>query len=73
MKAQVYIITIFAGLLLFACQSTADEQVQKDLISNTEDQRRLVVIIDSLEKVVYDDNFDLDEGCIKVRSRNATG
>ena len=62
MKTQVYLITIFAGIFLFSCQSAADEQVQKDLLSNTEDQRRLTVIIDSLEKVVYDENFDLDEG-----------
>lgn len=63
MKAHIYLMTVFAGvLLLFACQSPANEQVQKDVLSNTEDQRRLTALIDSMEKIVYDENFDLDEG-----------
>lgn len=62
MKSQVYLMTIFAGLLLFSCQPPTSEQVQKDLLSNTEDRRRLVALIDSLELIVYDENFDLDEG-----------
>lgn len=62
MKAQVYLMTIFAGILLFACQTPASEEVQKDILSNTEDKRRLVALIDSMEQIVYDENFDLDEG-----------
>ena len=61
MKARVYLMTFFAGALLFACQQPANEQVQKDLLSNTEDQRRLTALIDSLEKIVYNENFELDE------------
>lgn len=61
MKAQVYLLTIFAGIFLFACQPPANDKVQKDLISNTEDARRLRALIDSLEKIVYNENFDLNE------------
>lgn len=61
MKAQVYLMTIFAGVVLFACQPPASDQVQKDLLSNTEDKRRLITLIDSMEQIVYTDNFDLNE------------
>jgi len=62
MKVNSLLLTILAGALLFACQSPTSEQVQKDIITNTDDQRRLRILIDSMEKVVYNENFDLDEG-----------
>lgn len=61
MKAQVYLITIFAGVLLFSCQPPASEQVKEDLLSNTEDKRRLIALIDSMEVIVYSEDFDLHE------------
>jgi|SRR5690554_2987505 len=61
MKLQHFVIIFFSSLFLFGCQQSVEEQAQKALISNTQDQRRLKAVIDSLEKIVYTENFDLNE------------
>ncbi|NEN24407.1 tetratricopeptide repeat protein [Cryomorpha ignava] len=60
MNKLTYILALFLGTLLLSCGTTEDESVKSDLLSNVQDSKRLMAKIDSLEKIVYDENADLD-------------
>lgn len=60
MNKVTYILVLFLGTLLISCGNTEDESVRRDLLSNVQDSKRLMVKIDSLEKIVYDENANMD-------------
>lgn len=60
MNKLPYIFAVFLGTVLISCDSSEEEAVQSDLISNVQDSKRLMTKIDSLENIVYDENADLN-------------
>src|SRR5690554_6548088 len=60
MNKLTYLFAMILGTLMISCGSAEEESVKKDLISNVQDSKRLMAKIDSLEKIVYNENADLN-------------
>lgn len=60
MNKLTLILAFCMGGLLLSCGNNEDESVKSDLLSNVQDSKRLMDKIDSLEKIVYDENADLN-------------
>ncbi len=63
MKTSANILGMLLSLaFLTSCggSNSADQQVQSDLKSNLQESKRLSSEIDSLEKIVYQDDYEID-------------
>lgn len=60
MKNMTFLSALFVAALMVSCGSAEEESVKQDLMSNVQDSKRLMTKIDSLEKIVYNENSDLN-------------
>ena len=62
MKKLTYSLVLGSLITLFSCGNNAEEETAKaDLRSNVEVSKMLIAKIDSLENIVYDESFDIED------------